>query len=289
MLLLLFVDSDANQATGDPPSSARTTSSSSSGVRACSSSGTGPTSRSAPAIRPRPRDLQLPGRRRRSRSARPISATRRSCVRRPCVLSGVTIDPATGDARLHERCQRTSRRRSASLPVRGQDHAADPRRSQPHGRRRRARPPAGRSRSGWSRRAPTPARSCRTGGSPASGGSGLHGSGRRSQRVQGGAATCTWNIPANAKGKTFRGSVAVVFEGLSGDPERTRRRSASTAACAPPRAPRLSPRSVVAITGTASGSVDRTPRDVVERHSSRRSGRRPTSDSAAHARGNASA
>jgi hypothetical protein len=34
------------------------------------------------------------------------------------------------------------------------------------------------------------------------------------QRVQGGAATCTWNIPANAKGKTFRGSVAVVFEGL---------------------------------------------------------------------------
>jgi hypothetical protein len=34
------------------------------------------------------------------------------------------------------------------------------------------------------------------------------------QRVQGGAATCTWNIPANAKGKAFRGSVAVVFEGL---------------------------------------------------------------------------
>ena len=34
------------------------------------------------------------------------------------------------------------------------------------------------------------------------------------QRVQGGAATCTWNIPLTAKGKTFRGSVAVVFEGL---------------------------------------------------------------------------
>ena len=34
------------------------------------------------------------------------------------------------------------------------------------------------------------------------------------QRVQGGAATCTWNIPAKAKGKTFRGSVAVAFEGL---------------------------------------------------------------------------
>jgi len=34
------------------------------------------------------------------------------------------------------------------------------------------------------------------------------------QRVQGGAATCTWAIPANAKGKTFQGSVAVVFEGL---------------------------------------------------------------------------
>jgi hypothetical protein len=34
------------------------------------------------------------------------------------------------------------------------------------------------------------------------------------QRVQGGAATCTWNLPLNAKTKTFRGSVAVVFEGL---------------------------------------------------------------------------
>jgi hypothetical protein len=34
------------------------------------------------------------------------------------------------------------------------------------------------------------------------------------QRVQGGAATCTWNIPPTAKGKTFRGSVTVVFEGL---------------------------------------------------------------------------
>jgi hypothetical protein len=34
------------------------------------------------------------------------------------------------------------------------------------------------------------------------------------QRVEGGAATCTWNIPATAKGKSFRGSVAVVFEGL---------------------------------------------------------------------------
>jgi hypothetical protein len=34
------------------------------------------------------------------------------------------------------------------------------------------------------------------------------------QRVQGGAATCTWTIPANAKGKAFRGSVTVSFEGL---------------------------------------------------------------------------
>jgi hypothetical protein len=34
------------------------------------------------------------------------------------------------------------------------------------------------------------------------------------QRVQGGAATCTWNIPAKAKRKTFRGSVSVAFEGL---------------------------------------------------------------------------
>jgi hypothetical protein len=34
------------------------------------------------------------------------------------------------------------------------------------------------------------------------------------QRVQGGAATCTWSIPAGAKGKAFRGSVSVSFEGL---------------------------------------------------------------------------
>jgi hypothetical protein len=34
------------------------------------------------------------------------------------------------------------------------------------------------------------------------------------QRVQGGAATCTWNIPLTAKGKVLRASVAVTFEGL---------------------------------------------------------------------------
>lgn len=34
------------------------------------------------------------------------------------------------------------------------------------------------------------------------------------QRVQGGAAVCTWNIPLGAKGKTFRGNVSVSFEGL---------------------------------------------------------------------------
>jgi hypothetical protein len=33
-------------------------------------------------------------------------------------------------------------------------------------------------------------------------------------RVVGGAVTCTWTIPPNAKGKTFRGTVTVVFEGL---------------------------------------------------------------------------
>jgi len=32
--------------------------------------------------------------------------------------------------------------------------------------------------------------------------------------VTGGAAVCTWLIPKTAKGKTFRGSTAVVFEGL---------------------------------------------------------------------------
>ena len=36
----------------------------------------------------------------------------------------------------------------------------------------------------------------------------------RVQAVVGGAATCTWNLPANSKGKRFRGSVSLVFEGL---------------------------------------------------------------------------
>jgi hypothetical protein len=36
----------------------------------------------------------------------------------------------------------------------------------------------------------------------------------RVQAVQGGAATCTWNIPITSKGKPFRASVTVVFEGL---------------------------------------------------------------------------
>ena len=34
------------------------------------------------------------------------------------------------------------------------------------------------------------------------------------QRVIGGAATCTWTLPPGSKGKRFRGSVSVVFEGL---------------------------------------------------------------------------
>jgi hypothetical protein len=34
------------------------------------------------------------------------------------------------------------------------------------------------------------------------------------QRVVGGFATCTWNLPPNSKGKRFRGSVTIVFEGL---------------------------------------------------------------------------
>jgi hypothetical protein len=36
----------------------------------------------------------------------------------------------------------------------------------------------------------------------------------RVQAVVGGAATCTWNLPATSKGKTLRGSVTLVFEGL---------------------------------------------------------------------------
>jgi hypothetical protein len=36
----------------------------------------------------------------------------------------------------------------------------------------------------------------------------------RVQNVVAGAATCTWNLPANSTGKRIRGSVSLVFEGL---------------------------------------------------------------------------
>ena len=42
-------------------------------------------------------------------------------------------------------------------------------------------------------------------------------------RVAAGAATCTWNIPPNAKGKQFRGTVTVVFEGLRASSSMSRR------------------------------------------------------------------
>ncbi len=42
-------------------------------------------------------------------------------------------------------------------------------------------------------------------------------------RVTGGAAVCTWLIPKGAKGKTFRGSVAVSFEGLNASRSISRR------------------------------------------------------------------
>jgi hypothetical protein len=42
-------------------------------------------------------------------------------------------------------------------------------------------------------------------------------------RVTGGAAACTWLIPRGAKGKTFRGSVAVSFEGLNASRSISRR------------------------------------------------------------------
>ena len=42
-------------------------------------------------------------------------------------------------------------------------------------------------------------------------------------QVTGGAAVCTWQIPPKAKGKTFRGSVKVVFEGLAASQSLSRR------------------------------------------------------------------
>jgi hypothetical protein len=36
----------------------------------------------------------------------------------------------------------------------------------------------------------------------------------KSGRFVGNEAVCTWQIPAKAKGKRFRGSITIVFEGL---------------------------------------------------------------------------
>jgi acyl CoA:acetate/3-ketoacid CoA transferase alpha subunit len=33
-------------------------------------------------------------------------------------------------------------------------------------------------------------------------------------RVQGGAVVCSWQLPANSKGRNFTGRATVVFEGL---------------------------------------------------------------------------
>ena len=123
--------------------------------------------------------------------------------------------PDDAGPRLHE-CGRRhrARRERGSVPVRGEDHASDARRPQPEADTRRTPRLDARSRSVSSPPAPTRTRSCRTEGSRASDASGNARLKAQVQRVQGGAATCTWNLPPGAKGKTFRGSVAVVFEGL---------------------------------------------------------------------------
>ena len=45
----------------------------------------------------------------------------------------------------------------------------------------------------------------------------------RVARVANGVVTCTWLIPKKAKGKSFRGSAAIAFEGLTATRSHTAR------------------------------------------------------------------
>ena len=56
----------------------------------------------------------------------------------------------------------------------------------------------------------------------------------KSERFVGGQAVCVFTVPANASGKTLRGTITIVFEG-SGSRGRSARRSARRAPCAPRR------------------------------------------------------
>ena len=130
-------------------------------------------------------------------------------------VSGIVFDPTTGDTRLHER----GRRHRAGggrgpLPVRGEDHAADARRAQPEADAEEPDGRDARSRFASSPRAPTRTRSSRTAGSRASGASGTRGSGRRSSACRAARRPARGTSRRRRKGKTFRGSVTVVFEGL---------------------------------------------------------------------------
>ena len=181
----------------------------------------------------------------RSRSPRPSSATRRSSSSSSIVdlgMHGRSGDAATRLARTRSRDIAPGGRRRP-VPVRGEDHAADARREEPEADACKAdggpavHAPARRGALGHRRRrAERPGRR-------ASGALGKARLKAQVQRVQGGAATCTWNLPADREGQDVprigRGRV----RGLEGLAELRREGSLASAASATPSASRLSPRS----------------------------------------------
>ena len=121
-----------------------------------------------------------------------------------------------------------------------------------------------RSRSGSSRRGRIPEPSCRTAGLMCIGRLGKARLKAQVQRVLGGAAVCTWNLPAKREGQDVPRIGHGRVRRLKASAELRREGPLASAASATPSASRLSPRSSSPATGTAAGSIDRTPRSVVE-------------------------
>ena len=211
LLLLVFVDTDANPQTGDPDSLGADYVIQIFGGEAALfrwdgadfTSGRRPTGDVA--------DLLVPGRcdghdqRCRARQHQTPRLRRHRGLRH-------RHRPGDRRSRLHERRERRrTGRRCGAVRLRGEDHAADAGRQEVT---------VGKPTAGKPLTARLVAARSDTGAIVQNGRVtcvGRIGNARlraQVQRVVAGAATCRWNIPPAAKGKRFRGSVSVVFEGL---------------------------------------------------------------------------
>ena len=198
---MIFAGQDANQSTGDPDTLGADYVIQIIGGRAALFRWDGSDFTRRAGDRQVVADLHVPGRADDHDQRLPSSATRETLRLRRHRGLGHRLRPGDGRSRLHELPCATSRRRRCGLvpykvkitPPTLVVRSLKPTPASP--------PRAGRSRSGWWRRAPTPARSSRTAVSTCVGRVGAARLTAQVQRVQGGAATCTWNIPAEREGQ----------------------------------------------------------------------------------------